>query len=97
CKNIYKQPTYQKQFAELARKCYPDMMRYILAIEEILVKVEGPLMLELGLIEALDWQTVQIGRSHMTATQIKYWKDYPEVKQSMDEILHITKQDQYWR
>lgn len=22
---------------------------------------------------------VQIGRSHMTATQIKYWKDFPEV------------------
>ena len=21
---------------------------------------------------------VQIGRSHMTATQIKYWKDFPE-------------------
>jgi len=96
-KSTYKQPAYQKQFAELARKCYPDMMRYILAIEEILVQVEGPLLLEFGLIDALDWQTVQIGRSHMTATQIKYWKDYPEVKQTMDEILHITKQDQYWR
>lgn len=96
-KSVYKQSVYQKQFSELARKCYPDMMRYILAIEEILVQVEGPVLLEFGLIDALDWQTVQIGRSHMTATQIKYWKDFPEVKQTMDEILHITKQDQYWR
>ncbi|CAK9037029.1 unnamed protein product [Durusdinium trenchii] len=74
----YKEPFYQKQFSELARKCYPDMMRYILAIEEILVQVEGPLLLEFGLIDSLDWQTVQIGRSHMTATQVKYWKDFPE-------------------
>eukprot|EP00913_Durusdinium_trenchii_P028868 g27068.t1 len=109
----YKEPFYQKQFSELARKCYPetwltlcrslapffakDMMRYILAIEEILVQVEGPLLLEFGLIDSLDWQTVQIGRSHMTATQVKYWKDFPEVKQTMDEILHITKQDHFAR
>eukprot|EP00930_Biecheleria_cincta_P083766 TRINITY_DN73273_c0_g1_i1.p1 TRINITY_DN73273_c0_g1~~TRINITY_DN73273_c0_g1_i1.p1 ORF type:complete len:985 (+),score=200.36 TRINITY_DN73273_c0_g1_i1:26-2980(+) len=95
-KKVYKQPAFQKKFQEIARKCYPDMMRYILAIESVLVEVEGPILLEFGLIDALDWQTVQIGRSHMTATQIKYWKDYPEVKKTMDEILHITKQDQSW-
>eukprot|EP00931_Biecheleriopsis_adriatica_P039453 TRINITY_DN22563_c0_g1_i1.p1 TRINITY_DN22563_c0_g1~~TRINITY_DN22563_c0_g1_i1.p1 ORF type:complete len:991 (+),score=210.91 TRINITY_DN22563_c0_g1_i1:28-2973(+) len=96
-KKIYQEAGYQKQFHDMARKCYPDMMRYILAIETILVEVEGPLMLEYGLIDSLDWQSVQIGRSHLTATQMKYWRDYPEVKAMMDEIMHVTKQDQYWK
>ena len=30
---------------------------------------------------------VQIGRSHMTATQIKYWKDYPEVRTQVHLLL----------
>jgi len=96
-KKIYQEAGYQKRFHDMARKCYPDMMRYILAIETILVEVEGPLMLEYGLIDSLDWQSVQIGRSHLTATQMKYWRDYPEVKAMMDEIMHVTKQDQYWK
>jgi len=95
-KNVYKQAVFQKRFNDVAKKCYPDMMRYILAIESILVEVEGPIMLEFGLIDNTDWQSVQIGRSHMTATQIKYWKDYPEVKEMMEDIMHITKQDQHW-
>lgn len=31
-KSVYKQPVYQKQFSELARKCYPDMMQLSLSV-----------------------------------------------------------------
>jgi acyl carrier protein len=97
CKKAYKQHIYQKKFQEIARKCYPDMMKYVLAVESVLVEVEGPILLEFGLIDALDWKTVQKGRGQLTTVQMKYWTDFPEVRSTLEEIMHLTKQDQYWQ
>merc|ERR1719446_534086 len=73
CKKVYALPQYQRKFSDMARKCYPDMIKYILMIEQILVEVEGPIMLDMGFIDDLSWATVQKGRGMMTNQIIKYW------------------------
>lgn len=95
-KAIYKLSSFQRKFTDIAKKCYPDIMKYILAIEPILVEVEGPLMLELGLVDDTEFHTVQKARGEMTNCIMKYWMDFPEVRMLGAELIHLTKQDQCW-
>lgn len=96
CRKAYSAPTYQRKFTETARKCYPDMLKYVLAIEPILIEVEGGIMKQHGLIEGTDWATVQEGRGQLTNCLMKYWRDVPELRMKGNELLHVTKQDQVW-
>lgn len=89
-------PKYQKEFSELARKCYPDMCKYILAIERIMVEVEGIVFQTCGLIEDREWKTVQKGRGRWTDSLMKYWAEVPEIRAQSHEIMHLTRQDQVW-
>merc|ERR1719401_192234 len=97
CKKVYALPQYQRKFSDMARKCYPDMIKYILMIEQILVEVEGPIMLDMGLIEDLAWATVQKGRGMMTNSIMKFWLEVPELRNRLTVITHLTKEDQYWQ
>jgi len=96
CKKIYALPQYQRRFSDLARRSYPDMIKYILMIEEVLVEVEGPIMLDMGLIEDMDKPTVQKSRGEMVNAIMKYWLQVPDLRNRHTEITHLTKQDQYW-
>lgn len=96
CKALYKQPHYQKKFTELTKKCYPDMMKYVLSIEHLLLEVEGPLLMEFGLCEDSNWRSVQICREEMTHCITQHWLEHPEIRILGIEIIHLTKQDQCW-
>mmetsp|Transcript_46575 Transcript_46575/g.100381 ORF Transcript_46575/g.100381 Transcript_46575/m.100381 type:complete len:425 (-) Transcript_46575:162-1436(-) len=89
-------PQYQRKFTELARKCYPDMCKYILAVEESMMEVEGTIFQEWGLIEDRQLRTVQRARGEWTNCLMRHWAEVPEVRSRFHEILHITKQDQIW-
>lgn len=96
-KTAYRQAHYQKKFNELAKKCYPDMLKYVLSIENILNEVEGPLLMEFGLCEGSDWRTVQAAREEMTTVTLKFWMNEPEIRMLGSELVHLTKQDQSWQ
>jgi len=96
-KKIFALPQYQKKFSDVAKKCYPDMLKYILAIETILVEVEGAIFHDSGLIGDLEWKTVQRGRGELTNVIMKYWTQVPELRLRSHEIMHLTKQDQVWQ
>lgn len=97
-KRIYLQPEYQKKFAKLTKKCYPDMIKYIQSVEPILVETEGPLFLERGLVTSTDWDSVQRARGHVTKLllELGMWTANEEVSRRGTELIRITKQDQYW-
>jgi len=95
-KSIYSLPTYQKKFTDMAKKCYPDMLKYILMIETVIAEVEGAIFEDRGLIEDQNWRTVQRGRGELTNVMMKYWAEVPELRVKSQEIMHLTKQDQVW-
>jgi len=95
-KKLFALPQYQLKFTNLSKKCYPDMCKYILAAEEIMVEVEGSIFHDYGLIEDIQWATVQKGRGHWTDCLMKYWAEVPELRTRSHEIMHLTKQDQVW-
>lgn len=95
-KRVYALPQYQRKFTDLAKRCYPDMMKYILAVESVLVEVEGAIFHDFGLIDEMSWQAVQHGRSQMVNCMMKYWVEVPQIRARCLEILHLTKQDQVW-
>jgi len=95
-KRILALPEYQKRFSVMAKKCYPDMMKYILMIEDIFVEVDGAVFFDYGLIESTDRDAVQAGRRHMQNCTMKFWLEAPALRTLNTEILHLTKQDQIW-
>mmetsp|Transcript_1168 Transcript_1168/g.3551 ORF Transcript_1168/g.3551 Transcript_1168/m.3551 type:complete len:464 (-) Transcript_1168:20-1411(-) len=96
CKKMFALPQYQRRFSDLSYRCYPDMIKYILAIEPILLEVEGPIFRDFGLIEAVDARTVQRCRSEFTREVTRYWREVPEVRSRGSDLAHLTKQDQFW-
>jgi len=95
-KEVYSTPHFQKKLNDCAKRCYPDMYKYCLMIETILVEAEGPVMRELGIIPDITWATVQDARGKMTSAFATYWWDVPEVRNKAQELLRLTKQDQIW-
>lgn len=96
CKKMFSLPQYQKRFTDIARMCYPDTFMYTLAIEPIIVEVEGSAIFDFGLIEDTQWSTVQKNRGEMTKCILKYWGLFSEVRALGNEVFHLTKQDQQW-
>jgi len=96
CKQAYAQNTYQQRFKDIAKKCYPDMLRYMLAIEHILLEVEGPIFADYGLLPTMDSSSVQKCREEMTTHVAKFWRDSPEIRSKADDLAHLTRQDQMW-
>lgn len=97
CKKTYMLPDYQKRFANAAQRCYPNMLKYIMDIEPILIEVEGPLFLERGLVEDCSFEEIQEARAKCTACVMKFWDQVPEIRILSRELMHLTKQDQCWR
>jgi len=96
CKQVYASASYQKQFSEIAQKCYPDMIKYTMEIEPMLIEVEGKAMQQLGIIENADFEIVQENRQEFSNCIRKYWVQVPEVRLRSNELCHLTKQDQFW-
>lgn len=96
CVAKYNLPKYQKQFSKAARKCYPDMVKYVMMIEPILVEVEGCVFLDNCLCEDTEWDTVQLHRCSMIACMMKLWDRRYEVKKQCNDMVHATRQDQVW-
>nr|ADY62524.1 SxtA short isoform precursor [Alexandrium fundyense] len=96
CLNVYAQPIYQKRFTDMAKKCFPDMLKYILAIESILVEVEGPVLQEFQLIQDLEYKSVQRGRENLMYYMSSYWLAHPEIRDQSQQLLLLTLQDQCW-
>uniref|UniRef100_A0A7S2QE16 Carrier domain-containing protein n=1 Tax=Zooxanthella nutricula TaxID=1333877 RepID=A0A7S2QE16_9DINO len=97
CKRIYALPQYQRKFTELSKKCYPDMLKYIMFIESVCVEVEGAVFQEFGLlVDRSSWESVQAARHEMMRATMKFWIEVPDLRTANMEVLHITKQDQKW-
>jgi len=97
CKKAYLTGHYRDKFLELARRCYPDTLQYLLEVEPILIEVQAPLFLEKGLVKELDHASIQEARSKMTAVVMRYWNQVPEVRKLSMELSNITKQGQTWQ
>merc|ERR1712228_580645 len=95
-KKILALPEYQQRFSVMAKKCYPDMMRYILMIESTLIEVDGAIFYDYGLIESTARDTIQAGRRGMQNCIMKFWMEAPGLRTLTSEILHLTNQDQVW-
>ncbi|CAK0896047.1 unnamed protein product, partial [Prorocentrum cordatum] len=96
CRAVYSTAAYQKRFGDYARRCYPDMAMYCLAIEPVLCEVEGPILLERGLVAATDFATVQQARTELAGRALKFWASVPELRSRANGIAHLTKVDQIW-
>jgi len=96
CKKAYIQSHYQERFLELARSCYPDMLKYLLAVEPLLIEVQAPLFFERGLVKETDNSSVQEARAKMSSVVMRYWNQVPEVRKRSLELSSLTKQDQTW-
>jgi len=96
CLSVYAQPIYQKRFTDMAKKCFPDMLKYILAVESILVEVEGPILHELQLIPDLEHKSVQKGRENLMYYMSTYWLAHPDIRDQSQQLLLLTLQDQSW-
>lgn len=94
--DVFAQRSLQKRFTAAAKNCFPDMLKYVLSIEHIMVEVEGPVLLDFGLIDDLEYQTVQASREQMTSVVLKYWLGHPELRTNSTKMLHLTLQDQHW-
>lgn len=96
-RQVLEQPRYQERFSDIARKCYPDFMKYTMEIEPILCEVEGPVMLQHGYIEDDSFEVVQKSRPLLfRKVFLKYCKTNPEVKRLGAELVRLTGQDQNW-
>jgi len=90
-------PRYQARFAEIARQCYPDFIKYTYEIEPILCEVEGPVYMRHGYIEDDTFEIVQKNRPlFFSRVFLKYCHNEPEVKRLGHELVRLTGQDQSW-
>lgn len=96
CKKAYLRSDIQQRFTSLARMCYPDTMQYVLAVEPVLMEVQGKIFRERNWIDDLDFQSIQTARARMTEAVARYWRQVPEVRKRSLELSAITKQDQIW-
>jgi len=95
-RQVLAQPNYQKRFTEIAKKSYPDMMRYIIFIEPVLLEIEGPILRDFGLVHDTDLESVQESRTEYMKLVTQYWWKVPEIRNKFMELMRLTKQDQNW-
>jgi acyl carrier protein len=97
CRKTYALPSHQANFTKLAQRCFPDMLMYLLAIEELLVEAEGPILLEAGIISNMHPRSIRSGRALITASLNYHWSAEPELQRRSRQLLQLTKQDQRWQ
>eukprot|EP00747_Dinoflagellata_sp_TGD_P195042 gnl/TRDRNA2_/TRDRNA2_63153_c1_seq1.p1 gnl/TRDRNA2_/TRDRNA2_63153_c1~~gnl/TRDRNA2_/TRDRNA2_63153_c1_seq1.p1 ORF type:complete len:951 (-),score=212.71 gnl/TRDRNA2_/TRDRNA2_63153_c1_seq1:56-2569(-) len=96
CKKLFLSRKYQERFASVAKRCYPDIKKYIYGIEPLLVEAQGPLLVARGWCQDEEWEHVQEARGQLDEIVMKYWSEYPDVERLGLELIHITGQDQIW-
>eukprot|EP00746_Dinoflagellata_sp_MGD_P122954 gnl/MRDRNA2_/MRDRNA2_57702_c0_seq1.p1 gnl/MRDRNA2_/MRDRNA2_57702_c0~~gnl/MRDRNA2_/MRDRNA2_57702_c0_seq1.p1 ORF type:complete len:162 (+),score=46.91 gnl/MRDRNA2_/MRDRNA2_57702_c0_seq1:140-625(+) len=95
---------YQQRMDELASKCYPKKYKYIAELEPMIIEVEAPIFLKHGLLSDISHDAVQRVRVDIMTSIREICagerdqgnKNSQRVADNANELLHITKQDQYW-
>lgn len=88
---------YQKQFDDMAAKCYPKKFKYIKDIEPIVIELERPIFVKHGLLSSdTSEEAVQKVRATMLKSIQDCWATNKQIQDNANELLQITKQDQYW-
>jgi len=96
CKKQYSTASSQKMFKDVAQSCYPNMLKYILAVEPVLCQIQKPILREQGLIEDDDYITVQAARAHVASMIASSWAGKQEVRKLVAELTTLAKLDQKW-
>merc|ERR1739848_854034 len=91
CKRVYATSACHQRFMETARKCYPDMLKYILALEPVLTDLQRPILKSKGFIENEDENTVQDARSRIAGSISAYWSGSHEVRKISEELTALAK------
>merc|ERR1711971_1120218 len=85
-------PEVQFYFEKKARECYPDHLRYLTVIGPKLDEMQGQVLLDFGLIQDVNKETVQDALVRLADVQFKLSSTSKDVRDLAMEILRITKQ-----
>jgi len=92
CNKKFALPQYQKKFSDMLAKHKPDKAKYLSSIEQILIEVEGTVMVAFELIEEQASAVVQQSRKDMDACLKRYAK-IKDVRDCHDEMKRLIKLD----
>ncbi|CAE8652244.1 unnamed protein product [Polarella glacialis] len=95
CRTNFEQPSYQRQLARIAEKCYPNKLKYISNIEPLCEEVEGIVLHSWGLIPDQEHASVQEGMARMSDAVMQFWSEVV-VRAAWQDILKVSGQDSTW-
>merc|ERR1711972_497684 len=95
-KETFQRPEYQRRFSQIAKKCYPDMFKYQLAIEPLCDEAQGRILKKHGLIRDATSEGVDEANTKLHGIVMRYWSQAPELRNLVQGLSHVTLQDSRW-